>query len=439
MIDYQKCYLLGLLVGGGSISNSTFLISLPFSKWGLDLKNMRDIAVDILTSISDQFQSSYGFNVQYEIRNRDWTIQPIGKISMDDLITDLKFLGLPTSGILLNSIDLSRAKVVLTELVEIENFLTGIFDARASLTDSHRRFANSAPIVSLEIPGATKNFNFIVQICSWLTALGSVTDQILYNHPCQQSPADPNYTNWKKGFKIRFLAKSFISSNSFALKAKAKSLTKMEVRQEKEEQLPCSNRHPHRVSPVSIHKDIQSDDLPEEVRGKLFFHYHHICAVLGCPFAPIDQIQKLARQYRSYISVLPRLEKGNVGEMRLKYESFHTTYFSDTSLMTFEYTVEKFMELERFKNYEEYKSGIAYLFSVELKGKRHKGGLKGIIEASSLLKLKVVCSSVDQDYPILILNEHNDRGAILSCVKGTFNYELVDKFVSVDGININVK
>ena len=65
------------------------------------------------------------------------------------------------------------------------------------------------------------NFSFVVQMCAWLTDLGSVTDQIEFNHPCQQAASDPTYAGWKKGFKVRFLAKSFISTHSFAMRARA--------------------------------------------------------------------------------------------------------------------------------------------------------------------------------------------------------------------------
>lgn len=89
--------------------------------------------------------------------------------------------------------------------ISVESFLSGIFDTRASLTLSHRRFNDDAPVVSVEIAAVRRTFKFVVQLCSWLTDLGSITDQILYNHPNQHSGSDPNYTGWKKGFKLGFL------------------------------------------------------------------------------------------------------------------------------------------------------------------------------------------------------------------------------------------
>ena len=182
-------------------------------------EKMHKIATDILTKICNKFNSNYNFNVTYEIGNNgEWFIKPINNPDISELLNDLSKLGLPNNGFLLETVSLSIAKQKLKG-ISIESFLSGIFDTRASLTKSHRRFTNSAPIVSLEIPGSTKNFDFVVSICSWLNELGTTTDQILFNHPCQHSASDPTYKGWKKGFKIRFLVNSFIAKHSFALKA----------------------------------------------------------------------------------------------------------------------------------------------------------------------------------------------------------------------------
>ena len=45
--DHTKAYILGLLVGGGKIDKHTFIIDLPYKKWGMDTKRMNVIATDI--------------------------------------------------------------------------------------------------------------------------------------------------------------------------------------------------------------------------------------------------------------------------------------------------------------------------------------------------------------------------------------------------------
>ena len=180
--NHDKAYIIGLLVGGGTISENTFLINLPYDKWGMNPQNMNIIATDILTKICDKFRKYYDFSVTYEIGNKRWIIKPIGEINLQSLKNDLNELGLPFQNELINKADLSVTKTKL-EGIQVEHFLSGIFDTRASLAKSHRRFNDDAPVVSIEIPGSSKNFKFVVQLCSWLTELGTITDQILYNHP----------------------------------------------------------------------------------------------------------------------------------------------------------------------------------------------------------------------------------------------------------------
>jgi hypothetical protein len=219
MINHNKAYILGLLTGGGKLDKETFIIELPFKKWGMEPQKMNIIAVDILQRISTLFNKEYSVNVTYEIGNNKWFIKPLDDKNFDKIKADLQKLNLPIVGFPLNTVDLQVCKEKLKG-INAESFLSGIFDSRASITLSHRRFNSEAPVVSIEIPGSTKNFKFVVQLCSWLTELGSTTDQILYNHPNQHSSSDPTYKGWKKGFKIRFLIKSFLANHSFALQAK---------------------------------------------------------------------------------------------------------------------------------------------------------------------------------------------------------------------------
>ncbi|MFZ1635234.1 MAG: hypothetical protein WAT43_15220, partial [Chitinophagales bacterium] len=151
-INHTKAYILGLLVGGGKVDKHSFLIDLPFKKWGMDTSRMNIIATDILTRICSYFKSSYSFYVTYEIGNSKWLIKPIDGADFSEMIEDLKFLDLPISGFILARANLAHAKLILKD-IQVESFLSGIFDARASLTLSHRRFSDDAPVVSIEIPG----------------------------------------------------------------------------------------------------------------------------------------------------------------------------------------------------------------------------------------------------------------------------------------------
>ncbi len=437
MINFDKAYILGLFVGGGTISNGTFIIKLPFKKWGMDPKIMNKIAIDILTKICEKFQKNYRFSVAYEIGNSIWSIKPLGLPDLSELINDLKILNLPTEGFLLNSVDLSKAQLELKGIAT-ESFLTGIFDTRASLTPSHRRFTNEAPVVSIEIPGSTKNFHFVVQICSWLTDLGSTTDQILFNHPCQHSSADPTYKGWKKGFKIRFLVKSFLAKHSFALQAKAIDIKKLEKLQERDAQEPCRIRQIRKPSPVCIHEDINSEDLPIEVRNKLFFHYFHFCGVLGCKHAPIEELRKLTDKYPDYIFVLPRTEKGTELEMKSAFDDISKKYFPDKVIENQAISIKEILRKENYRDYLELEQGIAYLFSEKLNGKRHSGSKDGIIKRNLSKRVKLFKAVGSDKLPILIINERNERAFIVSSLKSELNKGLIKMKIQRNDLSINI-
>lgn len=436
-INHKKAYILGLLVGGGKIDEKTFVIDLPFKKWGMEPKRMNIIATDILTKICQYFNSSYNFNVSYEIGNGKWLIMPVDNSDISSLKNDLDYLGLPIGGFILTTVDLSTAKSKLVG-INISSFLSGIFDTRASLTLSHRRFTDDAPVVSVEIPGSTRNFKFVVQLCSWLTDLGSTTDQILYNHPNQHSASDPYYLGWKKGFKIRFLVRSFLAQYSFALQAKSIDISKIEKNQKSEEQIPCYLRKLRNPSPVSVHSDQDSKELPIEVRSKLFFHYHHFCAVIGCYHAPVEEVKKLVRDNNRYINFFPRFAKGTKNELFKKLEKIQVEHFPELDLSSHKSKVSRLIESKEFESFSGIEQGIAYLFAEILKGKRHTGSMGAIINQHFIEVLTIITIGSTFDSPLLIINPSNDRAFICSSVDNKSNQQLIKSKIKVDYLTVKL-
>lgn len=437
-INHIKAYILGLLVGGGKIDKNVFVIDLPYKKWGMDPNRMNSIAADILTKICQFFKSTYNFNVTYVISTNKWLIIPIANADITELKNDLAELQLPTSGFLLAKADLTHAKNTLTG-ISIESFLSGIFDARASLTLSHRRFSDDAPVVSIEIPGSTKNFVFVVQLCSWLTDLGSTTDQILYNHPNQHSASDPDYKGWKKGFKIRFLVRSFLTQHSFALQSKSFDITKIEKKQKREEQISCLLRKLRKPSPVTVHSEQNSSDLPDIVRNKLFFHYHHFCAVIGCPQAPIDEIKKMIAKKKSLINFFPRLSKGEKEQLLLKMQAIKDANFPELELVSQKDKVRGIIENDLLKDFAGIKQGIAFLFTPNLKGKRHSGNMNQIIENCLEYEIEIVSIGEGFDSPLLFINNINSRAFICSSVSSKLNQSLINRKTEVNNLSIRLK
>jgi hypothetical protein len=437
-INHIKAYILGLLVGGGKIDKDVFVIDLPFKKWGMEPSRMNNIATDILTKICQYFNTTYNFHVTYEIGSNKWLIKPMPNANIDELKKDLGYLKLPTSGFLLAKADLSFAKKELKG-VSIESFLSGIFDTRASLTLSHRRFTDDAPVVSIEIPGSTKNFKFVVQLCSWLTDLGSTTDQILYNHPNQHSASDPEYRGWKKGFKIRFLVRSFLAQHSFALQSKSVDITMIEKHQKREEQTPCFLRKLKKPSPVTVHSDQDSSDLPIEVRNKIFFHYHHFCAVMGCPHAPIEEIKKIIFQKESLINFYPRLSKDKKDKLLKQLVLIKNTDFPENVIVSNEGIVKNILSDEKLQDFSGIEQGIAYLFANPLKGKRHTGNMNEIINSCLDCNIEIVSIGDEYKGPLVFINNTNQRAFICSSIKSQFNQSLINHKIEVENLSITIK
>jgi hypothetical protein len=435
----EKAYILGMLVGGGKISNKTFTIILPFNKWGMNPQKMNIIAKDILTRIQQRFQKAYNITVTYEIGNKEWRIKPLDLVDLTELQSDLESLQLPTNGTLLNTVNLAFAKQNLSSLTT-EYFLSGIFDTRASLTKSHRRFNDNAPVVSIEIPGGSQNFEFVTGLCAWLTDLGSVTDQILFNHPCQHAPSDPTYKGWKKGFKIRFLVKSFLAKHSFALQAKAIDITALEKQQNKSEQIPCLQRKPKNTSAVSIHNDIDNATLPTIVRNKLYFHYHHICCEMNCPYAPKEAIENLLDNYENLVSFFPRLSKSfDFESLKESYDKIAQKYFSAYKIGSITLSLAKIQKTELYqKQYLDLEVGLAFLVADELNGKRHKGSKDKILAVTKNVNLTIFEPQNLDGTPILLHNPTNDRAIILSSSNSDFNLSIVKKYTNRQGFSIEV-
>jgi hypothetical protein len=435
-ITIEQAYVLGLITSGGTIANGTFQIVMPFDKWGANPTTAAAISKDLLTKVRALFSTAYKIDINYSLGNKNrWVLSPLGNPNINLILADLSLLGLPTTGQLLNNADLVLAKKTLNGM-RAEHFITGIFDARASLTESHRRFNNDSPVVSVEIPGSTMNFKFVVQLCAWLTDLGSVTDQILFNHPSQHASSDPTYKNWKKGFKIRFLAKSFLSKHSFAMKAKASDVITLANQQISHEQLPCSVRHVS-ANTVSIHDDINDSTLPGEVRGKLFLHYHHICAAMGCPHAPLAEVQRIMGQAATHVSVYPLLSKGGFKESLAVHLKLATSSFPTSLIIKHSLSCENILKNHSL-DYTSLNIALAYLLSSNLNGKRHVGSMGPILLDNAHVVLEVREITGVGSAPLFIGNRSLDRGVVVSCPTGSANAIALKSKVNINGIEIRV-
>ncbi len=229
-----------------------------------------------------------------------------------------------------------------------------------------------------------------------------------------------------------------MAQHSFALQAKSIDITIIEKQQKKEEQPPCYLRRLKQVSPISIHCEQNSEELPAEVRNKIFFHYHHFCAVLGCLHAPNDEIAKLVKMKNSLISFFPRLSKGTSKELKTIFENIQSSSFPNKELNNQIFIVKSLVEDEIFKGFSGLDLGIAYLFAPKLNGKRHVGNMDEIIEASMEKTLAIISIGEDFDSPLLIVNTSNDRAVICSSIGIKVNQELIKKHIKTDNLIVNI-
>ena len=106
-------------------------------------------------------------------------------------------------------------------------------------------------------------------------------------------------------------------------------------------------------------------------------HYSHICAVIGCPFAPIKKLQELARQYRCFISALPLLTKDNKTEITKVFNNIKDEYLSEHELSYSTRRISSLCNSERLQPYKKLKedndrlkADIGYLKKEETKYKK---------------------------------------------------------------------
>ena len=449
-VDEPRAYILGLLVAGGTITPTSFFIEMPFDQWGNDAKTMNDISRNLITKTQKLFGDAYGIQCDFAISSKNcWRIKPINfdhqihstlTDAIDVIKQDLKLLGLPEIGFLLDSADLLVCKEKLSDAAS-KRFLTGIFDARASLTKSQRRFDDGNPMVSIEVPGSTMNFKFVIQLCSWMTQIGSVTDQINFNHPSIHASDDPTYMSWRKGFKIRLAGKSFFENHSFGIAPKGFDVKSLAEHQSAVVQKSCVDR---RVNPGerSIHIDLEAMDLPEEVRGKTFLHYLHICSQMGCPFAPTNEVQVAVSQFESHVSLLPICSKGTIEKIEKLFDRIHGSIFPDSEIVQSVFSLAEVQARFSRIQYPEIEGALKFLAADEVFGNRYKGnGAKILSEKNQLnIELSVIDGGSSLDFPPIMMQRPSEgRAVLISSVASKVNKALLDEYVQVSGVAIQLK
>jgi hypothetical protein len=449
-VDESKAYVLGLMTAGGTLTPTSFFIEMPFDQWGTDAATMTEVSRNLLTKTQKQFWDAYGIRCDFGISSKNcWRIKPLSFDSerhssisdaVDAIRQDLNEIGLPTSGFLLDTADLVQCRKLFTKPAG-KRFLAGIFDARASLTRSQRRFSDGNPMVSIEVPGSTMNFKFVVQLCAWMTSLGSVTDQINFNHPSIHASDDPTYESWRKGFKIRLTGKSFFENHSFGIAPKSFDVKSLADLQKSKVQKPCTERT-FRSGDRSLHKDLEASDLPVEVRGKAFLHYLHICAEMGCPYAPSNEIKVAVAGFNRHIAALPICTKGSFEKIDALFNQIRSTKFPDSVVVESVFPISDVIGRVSRIQYPEIEGALKYLAADEVFGNRYKGNGAKILEDQSGMEIQVIALQSTQimDFPPIVLHRPSqNRAVLISSIVSELNNSMLDDLVEVTQVTIRVK
>ena len=447
MISTDKAYIFGLIIGGGVFGDDpdSFYISLPYRNWGDVATNptrVSQISQDILRVVKPVFQNEYGLSVAYDLGN-NWKIICDG--NLDNLKNDFLAYDITLAGEMRKNSSITKlVDDISSNKVIAKRFLAGLADTIGSTAPSHRRFNDDVQIVSFEISGF--NYAFVCDLCRLLSTLECYPDQIIWNHPNIHSTSDPYYTSWKKGFKVRVTLDQYSNFGSFAFSSKTKSASDNLKKQSKTNVAQkCSDQEIVLHGTSCVHPAENSSELPETIKGGHFLHYKHFCAVLGCPFAPYEEIEKCIKCASEYILPFPVLSKYSLNEVRTFVSQ--DNFLSKRKFVAFDVFAKDIFDA--YKNHQRFMYGngttngyplneimdaIGYILASEkgeLNGKRIRGNRDELLER---------CLTEDPDKKITfelpdllsVLVVHNGESAAMV---GAQNPEVYKKLISRSKVN----
>ena len=175
MMDTDRAYVLGLVVGGGTFSGdlSQIKIRLPYRQWGDLAKNPSRAGVisqDIMRVIAPIMKVTYSITISYDILPNEWIVTGSGDVK--GLADDLKSYGVDIWKLPSHTSDINGLIAELSDDNMKRRFVAGIADTIGSMAPSHRRFSDDIQIVSFEISGFA--FEFVCQLCNLLYSIGCI-------------------------------------------------------------------------------------------------------------------------------------------------------------------------------------------------------------------------------------------------------------------------
>lgn len=291
-------YFLGLLIGGGTITQNIISIEFPYKGWSredfrISPEWFNDSVTKIVPLINNLLNANATPRCVTDHTPRYYIdISPIPNL----LYTLLQEYGIRPLGQLRREASIGELVPKMDEHCQ-RKFVSGLADVIGSCRPTHRHRTLESTIISFEIIG--KNWNLPFELCQLLHDLEVPVDQILWHHPNMHAGVDPK-AYWKKGHKVRVRAGDF-AKIGYGMECKRIGLEKLlEIEKKNRGTISrgklCPNRRYHISRVKVVHEDENSPELPKQVRGH-FIHYTHICHVMGCPHTPISWLNKKMSKY----------------------------------------------------------------------------------------------------------------------------------------------
>jgi len=294
----DMAYFLGLLIGGGTITQDAISIEFPYKGWDredyrIPPKWFNDSVTKIVPLIKNLLNANAAPRCVTDHTPRYYIdINPIPNL----LYEMLREYGIRPLGQLRRQASISKLVLKMDESCQ-RKFVSGLADVIGSCRPTHRHRTLESAIVSFEIIG--KNWKLPFELCQLLYGLKVPVNQIEWNHPNMHAGSDSK-GYWKKGHKVRVRAGDF-EKIGYGMDCKRGGLEKL-LRIEKQKRGSirrgelCPNRR-YNINRVKVvHQDENSSDLPKQVRGH-FIHFTHICYALGCPHAPVSWLKEKMPKY----------------------------------------------------------------------------------------------------------------------------------------------
>ena len=457
-IDTDEAYLMGIIIGGGRFfdNNDSFEIILPYREWGnisKDPARAGEIGRAIISDLKPNLRNKFGLDLSYDVGKRDWTIKVSGNLTK--LKERFSSFGITLYGDIKHTADLTGIYENLsldpTKYLKGQ-FLAGLADSLGSVSPSQRRFSENTSIISFEFSGF--NFQLICFICRMFADLNMFPDQVEWNHPNFQVKSDPYYEHWKKGFKVRVKLDDYLKYGKFGFAPKVTAAECERNKQAKptDDSVPCSIRDLQ--SGIStLHPGEESNVLPEQIRGGHFICQKHICAVLGCPYAPVDKIKKALTHAEDFFTPFPVLHKDT-------YERILSIAKADSLLSKLDYTPLELTLKEVLRLYSEKRfylfgspngdsgyhlgrilDGIAFCLASELSlpmnGKRIAGNRDILLNNQLTANPDLCVSFYLPSKPSVLLIKFGRFGAMIGTVDSKLNKKIYR--LDEDGLKLRIR